>query len=212
VVLTAILHAQTFWAIGKNHVGRTGNSARTMKQAITELRAGWYGDTNYWDWVYAGKPTTDGDGGVGGKPLSEQERIDATMARKGKTRKTKAGLDMRKEAVPADDWVPGSCHAPANCRGLVEKIVSEADAMIARISGLSGTVAGGVTVEDGAKLVDRETRNTSDLTGVNCVELLGNDVIVDTDTSGVVTVSLDSDTLDGDHAAAGIACSRCPAM
>ena len=62
MVLTAILHAQTFWAIGKNHVGRTGNSARTMKQAITELRAGWYGDTNYWDWVYAGKPTTDGDG------------------------------------------------------------------------------------------------------------------------------------------------------
>jgi len=180
-----------------------------MKECITELRAGWYGDANYWQWVYAGKPTMDGDGGASGEQLTAEEMIAATMKRKGKQRKPKAGLDLRKDLVTAANWVPADCHPPANCRGLIEKVKGEANEMIRNIGGLSGTITN-LTVDDDAKLVDQDTRNMSDMTGVNCVELLGNDVVLDL-TGTVQTISTDTDT-HTEQTAARITRSRCPAL
>eukprot|EP01047_Picozoa_sp_COSAG01_P104738 COSAG01_NODE_34027_length_554_cov_15.312088_1_plen_130_part_10 len=124
---------QTFWAIGKNHAARHTNNKRTMKETMTQLLAGWYGDEKYWAWVAAGKPTKAGPGGASGRQLSAAQRVAATQKRRKKQPKSKAGLDIRYEPVTASDWVPGDCHAPANCAGLIRKVKGEADKMIAQI-------------------------------------------------------------------------------
>ena len=151
-----------------------------MAQCIKDLRDGLYGNDAWREWVANGKPLT-GDGKRGGPRLSATERRTAAVKRfgKGKTE---------------DDWLPRDCHRPINCNGLVEKAKAEANAMIAKIDGLAGTLDN-LFVEDGAKFVDAEILNSSDLTGVPAdMRLVGNDVV--TDEQG--NVQADSTVADDD--------------
>ena len=124
-----------------------------MKDCITALRAGWYGDEKYWDWVYNGKPKGRGPGGTG-EPLTDAERLLAIQLRRKSARKNRVGLDTRTIPLTVDDWVPADCHAPANVPGLIEKVKGEANHMITNISGLSGTIEA-LTVDADAKIVTK---------------------------------------------------------
>jgi len=94
---------------------------------------------------------------------------------------------VRQGKKPEDDWIPSDCCRPSNVAGLVEKAKGEAEAMITKIDGLSGTLAdlvmrqseaganGTVThkwvpnprfVDPSAKLVAPHTRDMSDLIGL----------------------------------------------
>ena len=87
-----------------------------------------------------------------------------------------------------DDWIPSDCCRPSNVAGLIEKAKGEAEAMIAKTDGLSGTLADLVKresqpaaddqtvthrwvpdptyVDPSAILVEPHTRDMSDLTGL----------------------------------------------
>ena len=94
---------------------------------------------------------------------------------------------VRQGKKTEDDWIPSDCCRPSNVAGLVEKAKGEAEAMITKIDGLSGTLAdlvmrqseaganGTVThkwvpnprfVDPSAKLVAPHTRDMSDLIGL----------------------------------------------
>ena len=138
-----------------------------------DLRDGWYGNDAYHKWVSELKPIGRGPGGTG-EPLTPEQRRAIAQHRfgKGKTE---------------DDWIPSDCVRPSNVASLVAKATAEAEAMIAKTPGLSGTLAdlvvresvagadGTVThrwvpnplfVEPSAKLVQPHTRDMSDLIGL----------------------------------------------
>ena len=92
-----------------------------------DLRDGWYGNDAYHKWVSELKPIGRGPGGTG-EPLTPEQRRAIAQHRfgKGKTE---------------DDWIPSDCVRPSNVASLVAKAMAEAEAMIAKTPGLSGTLA-----------------------------------------------------------------------
>ena len=156
---------ETFWACGKNHAASRNRNGRSMRECMSHLRDGWYGNDQYFRWDALGRP--QGKGPMGSGPeLAEASRLYHARRRTG-----------NKDATVAD-WVPQDCCPPVSCAGLIRKAQREAEEMIASIPGLSGTLAA-LEVEDGAKLVDDHTRNFSDLTGVSKEHLVGDDVVED---------------------------------
>ena len=138
-----------------------------MRQCMKDLRDGWYGNDAYHKWCAAGKPKTV-EGTVDGEALTDDERRTAAKARFGKN-KTEA------------DWIPRDCHRPVNCGGLVRKAIAEANAMIEKIDGLSGTLAD-LVVEDGAKILEKAVIDCSDMTGLPAeMMLVGNDIAMNED-------------------------------
>ena len=189
---------ETFWAHGKNHAAsknrngahshsreRARNltsrllavrccSGRTMKQCMSDLRDGWYGCDNYHKWIREGRPIGRGPVGTG-EVLSVEQRHAAAQHRFG-------------QGKSEDDWIPSDCCRPSNVAGLIEKAKGEAEAMIAKTDGLSGTLADLVKresqpaadgqtvthrwvpdptyVDPSAILVEPHTRDMSDLIGL----------------------------------------------
>jgi hypothetical protein len=149
-------------------------SGRTMKQCMSDLRDGWYGCDNYHKWIREGRPIGRGPVGTG-EVLSVEQRRAAAQHRFGKGKSE-------------DDWIPSDCCRPSNVAGLIEKAKGEAEAMIAKTDGLSGTLADLVKresqpaaddqtvthrwvpdptyVDPSAILVEPHTRDMSDLTGL----------------------------------------------
>jgi hypothetical protein len=143
-----------------------------MKECMGHLRDGWYGNDAYHEWIREGRPIGSGPGGTG-EMLSVEQRAARAQHRfgKGKT---------------VDDWIPSDCCRPSNVGGLVDKAIREAEAMIKKTEGLSGTLADLVkchSVTDGetvsqswvpdpqfvdptTTLVEPHTRDMSDLTGL----------------------------------------------
>ena len=171
-----------------------------MKDCVTALRAGWYGDENYWKWVYAGRPKGKEDGGAG-ELLCERCRLREITARRGGEKKHRVGLDHRTIPLTADDWVPQDCHAPANVPGLISKVKGEANQMISNINRISGTIEA-LTVDVDATIIDKQRHNMSNMTGVDVVDLIGNDAIMDENltvgSSGDVIPTVSRD-LGNDH-------------
>jgi hypothetical protein len=138
-----------------------------MKQCMKDLRDGWYGNDAYHKWCAADRPKTV-EGTVDGEALTDDERRTAAKARFGK-KKTE------------DDWIPRDCHRPVNCGGLVKKAIAEANAVIEKIDGLSGTLDN-LVVQDGAKILEAAVIDCSDMTGLPAeMMLVGNDIVLNED-------------------------------
>jgi hypothetical protein len=125
-----------------------------MRMAMNHLRDGWYGNTEYHQWLKDGKPKTL-DGKVGGTEVTVEQRRSQARSRFGR-------------GHGEDDWIPSVCCRPVNCAGLVNKAIGEANAMIEGIEGISGKVDSveGLTVASGATLVEPHTRDMNDLIGL----------------------------------------------
>jgi len=137
-----------------------------MRQCMSDLRDGWYGNAAYRQWVKDGQPLT-ADGKQGGQVLSEPRRAAEAKHRFGKSK-------------GAADWIPRTCVRPVNCQGLVDRAKKEAEEMIPGIPGLSGTLAD-LVIDPGFTMVEKAVVDMSDLTGLPAEAKAGNVVSIASD-------------------------------